>query len=238
MEKNFLLKLFLWTPRMQFPRPCSKVLPEGLNFFARAPIVMKNFNQIFFLELFLWTRRLQFWKTCREDFAIKAKTFRSTKTGMLKNVQINELNCPKEFFCTSKMGFDKPDEIFLIKSRTFSEQNRTMIKNLSKKPSLYFLRPCKMQFWQPCWKIFARRPKTFRSRSESDNKNFIVSKKYFFLKVILWTLRMLFLQRHRIFFDKRPKVFRSMSKSDKNLGFSKNYCSTKSSHGHVECSFR
>ena len=28
----------------------------------------------------------------------------------------------------------------------------------------------RMQFWQPCWKFFAKRQKRFRSKSENDKK--------------------------------------------------------------------
>ena len=91
-----------------------------------------------------------------------------------------------------------------------------------------------MQFWQPCWKIFARRPNIFRSISKigdrkfslnvrkwrpkfyrslsgKDEKSKIVSGKLWFIKLFLRIGRMHFWHSYRQFFVERPKIFRSKS---------------------------
>ena len=75
-------------------------------------------------------------------------------TGMLKNVQSNELNCPKEFFCTRKIGFDKPDEFFWKKTESFLHKIGQWLKKLSKNsPLLFFYGLVKCSFDKPAGKF-------------------------------------------------------------------------------------
>ena len=72
----------------------------------------------------------------------------------------------------------------------------------------------RMQFWQPCRDILARRPRVFRSKSENVTKIVFFQKKLFFRKVFLWTRRMQFWRHRRKIFDTRPRVFRWVSEND------------------------
>ena len=158
---------------------------------------------------------------------------------MLKNVQIIELISQVSFVLV-EWSLTNPLESFWLKAEQFLHNIRQWLKKVFQKIfSLVFLIFPRMRFWETCWKTPAREHQKVSAQCPKlTQKIFFSNKKDIFLKVILWALRMQFLQPHWFFPTKNRKLFAQCPKVFKILVFEKsNFFSWKCSHGHVECIF-
>ena len=94
-----------------------------------------------------------------------------------------------------------------------------------------FLQTPKMLFWQPHWKRFNKRPNIFVLKLNLLKEINDFQNKYFFLRILEWTLRKQFYES----FEKKvgqkfEKIFRMSTKVLKKK-------SSKCCYEHLECSF-
>ena len=75
--KIFFLKLFRWTCRLWFWKPCRVLLDNALNYFARKTKILKHhrFCKQFSRKVFPWTCKLRFWQPCAKCFREKSRKF-------------------------------------------------------------------------------------------------------------------------------------------------------------------
>ena len=99
------------------------------------------------------------------NFREKSKTFPLNVGTRKCKVFIGKCCCKPWSYVHLESSFDNPVEKFVTQWRWFSDQH---LKTLKKIKMLPWTR--RRQFWQPYEKIFDRRPKSFRSKSEQKNK--------------------------------------------------------------------
>ena len=175
----FFLKVVIWTLRMQFWKPRQKSFDNKPE--ITRSVSQNDFGKVFFsknliLKLFLWTRFMQLWPPFRKLSHKNPKVFLSISEN-----DMNYIFFQTKFFVFQIVPTDTYSAVLTTlpkkivpEARKFCAQFPKKIKkiNLPHQKSFKMLSWMRrMQYWEPCRKIFDKKPKSFRWMSKNDIKN-------------------------------------------------------------------
>ena len=125
-HENFFVKMFSWTRRKWFLKPCLDfILPKSEFFYLKVKKITEkiiNFLKVF-REKIPWTLRLMFWKPCRKCFA-KVRNFSAQVAKKTEKQGFFKKKIPKAFIWTRRMQFwHTLAKVFFPKNQKYFGQN-------------------------------------------------------------------------------------------------------------------
>ena len=167
----YFFKKFLWTCECSFENPAEKFPVKVRNFFAQFPEVKKkNFETRFLSQIVPMDKSNSVSTDLPNGFLVEDQNF-VTQCPNLEKTGNEECS----FDNTAKNSFIQSD-CFLPFFRKRSKKTLFFPKDVLNQ---IFVCTPRVQLW-PCWKVFAGRPKMFRSMAENAWKIYhYFLKKYF-----------------------------------------------------------